>query len=503
MRLSKLISEIKEGEMLYGKAWEREIESLCADSRNVKQGSLFFCLTGENCDGHAFAAEAVRGGAVAIVSEKTLDISVPQFLVPNARLALALIASIFYGYPSERMKVVGITGTNGKTTTANMLCAIWEAQGKKAGVIGTLGVSYGNKKQETSLTTPDPIELQKTFAEMSANGVECVAIEVSAHALYYYKTAGIRFAACIFTNLSHDHLDFFGSMRDYKEAKKRLFSNEFCPIAILNGDEKTGREIGAAREENEKSLTGLERVKTLYYGLETPSEAFAVITDESINGTECMMNVNDKLCRVSLALTGRHNVYNALAAATCAMELGAEPSTVAKGLGLLKNVRGRLERVGEYQGGDIFVDFAHTPDGLEKSLEALRLHCKGKLICVFGCGGNRDKSKRSVMGETASKKCNFCVLTSDNPRYEDPLDIISEIEKGYRRFSMKYAVVPDREKAVSYALDRMQKGDVLLIAGKGGEDYQEIMGIKYPFNDNDIIEKLIKKKKVEKESFLD
>ena len=503
MRLSKLIGEITGGEMLYGKDWEREIESLCTDNRNAKQGSLFFCLTGENHDGHTFAAEAVRRGAVAIVCERALEVSVPQFLVPNARLALSLIASVFYGYPSERMKVVGITGTNGKTTTANMLCAIWEAQGKKAGVIGTLGICYGDKRQPSSLTTPDPIELQKTLAEMSANGVEYVAMEVSAHALYYNKTAGVRFTACIFTNLSHDHLDFFKSMREYKEAKKRLFTNEFCPIAILNGDEATAREIGAERETVKQGGTGMEKGKTVYYGLETPSEAFAVITDESISGTECMINVNDKLCRVSLALTGRHNVYNALAAATCAMELGAEPSTVAKGLGLLKNVRGRLERVGEYQGGDIFVDFAHTPDGLEKSLEALRLHCKGKLICVFGCGGNRDKSKRSVMGETASKKCNFCVLTSDNPRYEDPLDIISEIEKGYRRFSIKYVVVPDRERAIGYALDCMGQGDVVLIAGKGGEDYQEIMGIKYPFNDNDIIEKLIKRKKEEKGSLLD
>lgn len=481
--------------MLCGKDWEREIESLSADSRTVKRGSLFFCLTGGKTDGHAFAKEAVAKGAVAIVTEREIQTDVPQFLVPDTRLALSLVANAFYGYPSERMKVVGITGTNGKTTTANMLRSIWEAQGKKAGVIGTLGVCYGDNKRASSLTTPDPIELQKTLAEMSVGGVECVAMEVSAHALHYNKTSGVRFAACIFTNLTQDHLDFFRSMREYENAKKKLFANEVCPIAVLNGDDLVGRRFGVTRETIGGELPVFEQGKTVYYGLDTPAEAFAVITDESLGGTECMFNVNDKLCRVSLALTGRHNVYNALAAATCAIELGAEPIDVSKGLASLKRVRGRLERVGSFQGGEIFVDFAHTPDGLQKSIEALRLHCKGKLVCLFGCGGNRDKSKRPIMGEVAAKKCDFSVLTSDNPRYEDPLDIISEIEKGYRRFSMKYVVVPDRKKAIEYALERLQKGDVLLVAGKGGEEEQEIMGIKYPFDDNDIIEKIIKEKK--------
>lgn len=498
MRLSKLVSEIKGGQIIYGEDWEREIESLSTDSRAVKSGSLFFCLTGGARDGHAFASEAVAKGAVAIVTERVLETSVPQLQVPDARLALSLIASAFYGYPSERMKVVGITGTNGKTTTAHMLCSIWEAQGKKAGLIGTLGVRYGNKKQFCGLTTPDPIELQKTLSEMSAGGVECVAMEVSAHALRYHKTSGVRFAACIFTNLTQDHLDFFHNMREYENAKRKLFTSEVCKIAILNGDDEAGRRFGVTRETKSGDLS-VEKQKTVYYGLDTPAEAFAVITSESLCGTECVLNVSDKLCRVSLALTGRHNVYNALAAAACAIELGADTSEVAKGLAALKTVCGRLERAGSFHGGEIFVDFAHTPDGLQKSLGALRLHCKGKLICVFGCGGNRDKSKRPLMGEVAAKRSDFSVLTSDNPRYEDPLDIISDIEKGYRRFSMKYVVVPDRKKAIEYALDRMQKGDVLLVAGKGGEEDQEIMGIKYPFNDNDIIEKIIKEKQ---ETFL-
>ena len=272
-------------------------------------------------------------------------------------------------------------------------------------------------------------------------------------------------------------------MRDYKNAKSGLFLDGVCPLAILNGDDETGRELGEVRFG-----------KTVYYGLNTPVDAFAIVTHETLTKSECMLNINDKLCRVSLSFTGRHNIYNALASATCAVELGIELSAVSSGLRMLNGVRGRLQQVGEWNGGNVFVDFAHTPDGLEKSLSALKTHCKGKLICLFGCGGNRDKTKRPIMGETVAKRADFCVLTSDNPRYEDPLDIISDIEKGYRRFSVKYVVIQKREQAIRYALDMIKKGDILLVAGKGGEDYQEIMGIKYPFNDNDIIEKIIHEK---------
>ena len=489
MRLTKLAACLKDGEIYGENGGETEVENLCIDSREVKAGALFFCLSGDNADGHDYAVAAVKNGAVAIVSERKIEVSVPQLLVRDGRKALALISSAFYGYPSERMKVIGITGTNGKTTTAAMLAAILEAAGKCVGVIGTLGTRFLDKYIPPKLTTPDPIELQKMLAQMSALGVEYAVMEVSAHALYYHKVEGIRFCACIFTNLTQDHLDFFPSMREYKEAKSRLFEEEICSLAVINGDEEVGREFGKCREQM------LKAGKTLYYGLHTPAEAFALITDESLRSTECMLNICDTLCRVSLPCIGKHNVYNALAAATCAIELGVEPLAVQKGLRTLQGVRGRLESVGEYNGAKVFVDFAHTPDGLQKSLQTLKPHCLGRLVCLFGCGGDRDKSKRPIMGEAAAKYSDFCVLTSDNPRYEDPLDIISDIEKGYRRFSLKYVVVPDRKKAIEYALDSLQNGDVLLVAGKGGEEYQEIMGIKYPFNDNDIIEKIFKEKR--------
>ena len=487
MRLSRLFSEVEDGEVIADGEWEREIAALFFDSRQQVSNGLFFCLKGGGADGHAYAREAIQNGAVALVTERRLFVEVPQIVVKNAREALGRLSGVFYGNPSRKMHVIGVTGTNGKTTVSYMLAEILKAAQKRVGVIGTLGITYGEKHTPTDLTTPDPIALQYALSEMYMQGVEYVVMEVSAHALYYKKTVGVQFAACIFTNLSQDHLDFFNAIPAYQDAKRKLFLPEVCPLAILNGDEETGRQFGKMREE--------DGAKTLYYGLNTPTDAFAVITDEGLRGSECMLNINDKLCRARVSLVGSHNIYNALAAAACAVELGIDVEYVAEGLRNLKGVEGRLQWVGEYHGGDIYVDFAHTPDGIERVLDALRPYCRGRLICLFGCGGNRDKTKRMIMGEIAAKKSDFTILTSDNPRYEDPLDIISAIEKGYRRFSVRYVIVPDRKRAIDYALEFLQRGDILLVAGKGAESYQEIMGIKYPFNDHDIIDEMLSLKR--------
>ncbi len=486
MRLTKLIESV-ECRVIDGETdCEREIISLCIDSRKKTVGGLFFCLSGENADGHEHVAEAVKNGAVAIVCERPVSINVPQIIVDNVRKSMGIIAGVFYGNAAQKMRIIGITGTNGKTTTAYMLAEILKKAGKKVGIIGTLGVSYGRKNLPPTLTTPDPIELHQIFADMYLCGTEYVVMEVSAHALYYQKTDGISFAATVFTNFTQDHLDFFKDMTAYKNAKFRLFQQNTPSVAVLNGDDGVGRELGKICEK--------QGIKTVFYGLNTPVDAFAIVTDETLRGTECMLNINDELCRVSLTMAGRHNVYNALAAAVCAMELGIETQAISDGLGAIRGVEGRLQWVGGYNGGEIYVDFAHTPDGLENSLDALKTHCRGRLICLFGCGGNRDKTKRPIMGETAAKKADFCILTSDNPRYEDPLDIIVDIERGYRRFSPRYVIIPDRKRALDYALDFLQKGDVLLVAGKGGERYQEIMGIKYAFNDHDSIIELLEQK---------
>ncbi len=477
------LSTLTEGlgaRIVYAKEeWDREIHSLSTDSKKESPSALFFCLSGGERDGHTYAKESVQKGAVAVVVERELSVDVPQILVTDTRETLAKLASRFYGDPTRYLKVVGVTGTNGKTTTTYMLESIAKEAGKKAGVIGTLGIRYCGREEDSDLTTPDPIALQEAFAKMLRCGVEYVFMEVSAHALYYKKTAGVRFWGCIFTNLTQDHLDFFPNMQAYRESKFSLFNEGVCPLAIVNGDEEAGRAIGELRAEGEG--------KTLYYGLNSPADAFAILTDESLQGTECMLNVNDKLCRVTLSMLGRHNVYNALAAATCGVELGFSTLAIARGLTKLAKVEGRLEKVANFHGGKIYVDFAHTPDGLKKSLQALKLHCKGRLLCLFGCGGNRDTSKRPLMGEIAAKHSDFAILTSDNPRYEDPMDILSQVEIGYRRFSSRYVVVPDRKRAIGYALSFLQEGDILLIAGKGGEHTQEIMGIKYPFNDHDVV----------------
>ncbi len=468
---------------------EVEIDGLCMDSRALKKGELFFCLNGSKIDGHCFVKSAEKLGASAIVCERELDSNLLQIIVKDSRSALSLLSSQFYQNPSNKMKVVGITGTNGKTTTANMLAEIIKSAGKKVGVIGTLGIFYDEKILPPSLTTPDPIFLQKTLAEMERSGVEYVVMEVSAHALYYKKTLGIQFDVAIFTNFTQDHLDFFASMKEYKKAKLELFKPKISPCVIVNADDSLSKEICSLRKSSdEKQLT-----KTFFYSLKTPSDAFAVLTDENLKNINFILNINDELASISLKLIGAHNVYNALSASVCAKALGFSMQEIERGLNAVQRIRGRLEWIGEYNGGDIFVDFAHTPDGLEKSLRALKKLCVGRLVCVFGCGGNRDREKRPIMGERVSVFADFCYLTSDNPREEEPIEIIQEIEKGISKKFFDYMVICDRSKAITVAIKSLKKGDVLIVAGKGGEDYQEIKGIKYPYKDEDLIREIIKK----------
>lgn len=467
-----------------------QVGGLTADSRFCASGDVFFCLTGGKTDSHIYASDAEASGAAAIVCERELNLKIPQIVVPDTRRAMGLMADVFYGRAADKLKIIGITGTNGKTTTSYMLASVLRHAGKSVAIVGTLGIFYAKKQIAPELTTPDPLFLHKLFADMVKCGVEYVVAEMSAHALFYRKDEGISYAACIFTNFTQDHLDFFGDMTNYKRAKKRLFEPDRCPIAVLNCDDPTGREFGAFREKEK----GTQEIRTVFYGLENPAEVFAVPTEETLRGCEFVVNLSDELCRVSLPMTGRHNVYNAMAAAAAAYALGVSIQAISGGLNDMAPVKGRLEHAGRFRGADIFVDFAHTPDGLEKSLSALKEHCAGRLLCLFGCGGNRDRSKRPIMGETVAKKADFSVLTSDNPRFEDPSDIIAEIEKGYRRVSVHYAVVPEREKAIRYAIGLLKQGDVLLVAGKGGEEYQEIMGIKYSYNDNAVIREALGKK---------
>lgn len=474
------------------KAEKREVSAIADDSRRVRYGDAFFALTGEKHDGRDYIKEAAEKGASAIVASEPIlqreEIGcLPQIIVKNVRKALSLAACAFYGFPSKKMKVVGVTGTNGKTSVTYMLSSIFESAGKKTGVIGTTGCIYGNVKIAPELTTPDPVFLQKILSEMQKSGVEYVFMEVSAHAIYYDKTEGTYFAARIFTNFSQDHLDFFKSMALYRETKERFFFDDEGKardgVFIVNADDECGGRIAKRAEEGE--------ITRSVYGMENPSDVFAVVTDESLDGSNFLLNVSDDLSAVTLPFIGRYNVYNALAAASCAAALGIGVKMIAKGLKNAVAPKGRLQLVRGVNGAEIFVDFAHTPDALEKSIEALRPFCKRKLYVLFGCGGDRDRGKRAQMGAIAAKKADFAYLTSDNPRYEDAQDIIGEIETGFRRFSNAYATLTDRKKAIFYAVNFLKKGDILLIAGKGGEETQEIMGIKYEYDDERVVEQAI------------
>ncbi len=477
MKLSDILKYLQVKEV--AGSCDMEISGLCTDSTKVKEGDLFFCFTGGKHDSHENILEIVNGGAAAVICEKKLDCPITQIIVESGRAQIARAAQAFYGFADKKLKIVAVTGTNGKTTVTHMLASILRSNGNSVGVIGTLGISYCEKFISPELTTPDPVYLYSVLADMAAAGVEYVFMEVSAHALYYDKIFGLDFEVGIFTNCAQDHLDFFGNMKDYSECKKLLFKNGRCRHSVINSDDALGVELL------------LHSKNAVSYGLKNPADVFAVGITETLDGTSFVINLEDDLYQIDLCLPAEHNVYNALAAAACAKILGVKIAGIAKGLQALKKVSGRLEKVAKYNGADIFVDFAHTPDGLEKSLKSLKKLCMGKLYCLFGCGGNRDRTKRPLMGKVAAEYSDFCIITSDNPRYEDPYDIISEIESGIKPTGKKYVTVSEREVATEYAIRLLEKGDVLLVAGKGGEHYQEIMGIKHSYNDNTVIKNII------------
>ena len=480
MKLSELIESI-ETIKIKG-SLDIEIENVKTDSNSVSNGSLFICISGQGYDGHSFIKQAENYGAVAIVCERETETSLPQIIVKNSRKAMSIIASKFYGDVAKNMKIIGVIGTNGKTTTSHLIYNVLKKTGKKCGLIGTLGVYFNDKFIEPTLTTPDPLELHKILSKMKSDGVDIVIMEVSAHALYFDKVEGIQFEVGIFTNFTRDHLDFFKDMESYKKAKLSFFKNNKVRFIVTNSDDSVGREI---LNFNDKAIS---------YGIENPSDVFAIDIKEKSNGLSFVLNLFDIVYKVNLRLIGKFNVYNALAAGTACALLGVNSEEVVFGLQTVAGVSGRLENVHSDK-FDVFVDYAHTPDGLIKSINALRPVCKGKLICVFGCGGNRDVGKRAEMGRISGNLADFTVITSDNPRYEEPMEIIFEIEKGILEKSKRYVIIQDRVQAIKYALEIACLGDVILIAGKGCEKYQEILGIKHLYNDKDTVNEIMRRKK--------
>jgi UDP-N-acetylmuramoyl-L-alanyl-D-glutamate--2,6-diaminopimelate ligase len=460
---------------------ERAVAGVTADSRRVEPGWAFVAVPGTRHDGHAFAAQAVARGAVALVLERAVDGPLPadvaRLYVPDARAALAHLAAAFYGHPSRRLTLIGVTGTNGKTTSTYLLEAMLQALGYAPGVIGTISYRYGGRELTAEQTTPGPEELQRLLRDMVAAGVSHCAMEVSSHALAQQRVAGCRFAAALFTNLSQDHLDFHGDMQAYYAAKARLFTEYRPGLAVVNGDDAAGQ-----------ALVQEACAPVLTYGFSPQADAAVEDLHMDAQGIRLQARVQGRRVAIRSPLVGRHNVYNLLGALGVAAGLGWDLERAIGGLETVAAVPGRFERVDAGQPFAVLVDYAHTPDALRNALTAARALTSGRLIAVFGAGGDRDRSKRPAMGRVAAEHADVAVITSDNPRSEEPMAIIRAIEAGYRAAAPTghCQVIEDRACAIRQAIALARAGDVVVIAGKGHETYQIIGAERHPFDDRHV-----------------
>lgn len=459
-----------------------EVLGVTADSRQVRPGFVFVAHRGEAKDGHEFVELAEKSGAVTILGEKSASkaTQVPYLQVPDGRMALAELASSFYDHPSRSMRIVGVTGTSGKTTTTYLIESILRAAGFQVGVIGTVNSRFGDQILPSSHTTPGPVELQALLNQMKQGGCTAVVMEVSSHALKQNRVRGVAFDGMVFTNLSPEHLDYHPDMEDYFQAKAMLFTEYAVdssrvgkhPVGVVNTEDRYGKKLFESLSKG--STTQGIRVDE-FRGSENLSFDLAGITGQA------------RGVSIRSILTGKFNAENILAAVRLAEGLGVGAEEIQKGIFDLKGVPGRLERVDNAKGVNVWVDYAHKPDALEKVLKTLaRLKGSRKLVTVFGCGGDRDRSKRPVMGRVAVENSDFVWITSDNPRTEDPDSIIQEILAGTQGFK-NYSVEPDRRQALFRAAEMAEAGDLLLVAGKGHEDYQILGTQKVPFDDRKVV----------------
>lgn len=480
MKLSEIIKNVK-NLTVYGEIEDLEINEITKDSRRVSDNGLFFCLRGVNNDGHLFATEAVENGAKAIVCEKYLNkIDCVQIVTPDVRGAYSYFSAAFYDNPQKKVKMIAVVGTNGKTSVSNIVYNVLTAAGKKCAVIGTLGAKCDGLSVEVDLTTPDPDRLFALLKDFVKKKVEYVVMELSAHAIFLKKTVAINFECTVFTNCTHDHLDYFADFSNYRKVKKSAF-NKKSRFFIVNADDALGREIYA---ENVK--------KTVTYGIYSPADVFAVNVRESLSGVQFVLNMFDMVFKVKSSLLGEFNVSNLLAACCVCFLCGIKPEKIVEYIITLPIIDGRMEPVATFSGGKIFIDYAHTPDGLNKSLSFLASITKGETIVCFGAGGERDRLKRPLMGKVAGDIANFTILTTDNPRSEKAEKIICDVEKGVKEVTDEYVKIVDRYDAIKYGVKMLKKGDTLLIAGRGAEREQEVNGVKLKFSDKDVVLKIIK-----------
>ncbi len=485
MLFSELITHLSNARV--ANLGDADIAEIAYDSRDVEPGALFVAMQGGNFDGHKFIGAALKSGASAIIAEREIQsVSVPYVIVPNGRVAMGEIASPFFGYPSRQMKLIGVTGTSGKTTVTHLIQSIFNSLNRPAGLIGTLGARIGDEFIETKHTTPESVDLQRTLAYMVERGVEVVAIETSSHGLYQGRTLGCEFDCGVFTNIARDHLDFHGTVEAYLDAKLILFnyypsmsSKRF--VAAINSDDASAGAVIAATKGD-----------VITFAIENFADLRAEnieVTDRSVRFD---MTYKGASVPVRLDIGGFFNVYNALSAAAACIGLGLDIDAIVNGLACAHSVPGRFESVDCGQDFGVIVDYAHTPDELENVLKTAKSLAENRLIAVFGCGGDRDRGKRPIMGGIGAELADLIVVTSDNPRTEDPDSIIAMVLEGIPDSEKKRVTVrPDRRDGINTAISMAQPGDVVVIAGKGHENYQIFADRTVHFDDREVAREVL------------
>lgn len=471
------LSEIMKGIDVIGSYSDTEVLDVTQDSRLVKEGCLFVCVKGNTFDGHSVAQEMINKGAAAVVSERDLGIE-KQVMVADTRAVFSSICANFFGNPAEKLKLIGLTGTNGKTTTTFLIKQILENTGKKVGLIGTVQNMIGQEIFPAKYTTPDPYELQSLFKAMVTAGCEYCVMEVSSQALAQGRVNGLHFCIGAFTNLTQDHLDYHKTWENYFNAKRILFEN--CDIAITNADDENGFKI-------------VENLpcKISSYAVNTNNADYCAKNVRfKSNGVEYEL-VSDFIGRVTCPIPGRFSVYNSLCAAAVALNLGIDYKDVISAISKSNGVKGRIEVVPTNTDYTVIIDYAHSPDGLENIISSLREIAENRVVTVFGCGGDRDKTKRPKMGKIAAELSDFCVVTSDNPRSENPSAIINDILEGMKDVSTPYKVVENRKEAIRWAMEHAQPGDIILLAGKGHETYQILPTGTIHFDEREVIAEIL------------
>ncbi|MGI5998118.1 MAG: UDP-N-acetylmuramoyl-L-alanyl-D-glutamate--2,6-diaminopimelate ligase [Lutispora sp.] len=481
MKLSELMENINI--LRYHGDLDREIEGITYDSRQVSKNYLFICIKGSHSDGHSYIDQAIEKGAVAILVDKDIEKDgVTIIQVENSRVAMPMIGANFYGNPSDKLKLIGVTGTNGKTTTTYLIKSILQQAEKKAGLIGTISIDIGNIKIESTRTTPESVDLQRIFHDMIANDAEYGVMEVSSHSLEFGRVDQCIFQIGVFTNLTQDHLDFHKNFENYRKAKEKLFYKT-KKANIINNDDEHGRIIcGYIRDLDVPIIT---------YGIDNKADIMAEDIKIDDRGIEFKLVTPDYETVIRSSIPGKFSVYNCLAAASVAYVEGIDKETISKGIENLKFVPGRSEVLSLDKPYRIIIDYAHAPDGLENILNAIRHYAKGRIITVFGCGGDRDKAKRPIMGKIAGKLSDYVIVTSDNPRTEDPYEIIAQIEEGIKTTSCDYICIENRKNAIRHAMMIAEASDIILLAGKGHETYQVLKDKVIDFDERVVVKELI------------